>query len=163
MLKKCISSRPVTLTLLSPLVLAAAFLSGCMHSAPIAPQSSLSRENAISMAQGTADLMGGRVFTIAPTGSMKPTLDENSVVAIESVPFEKLRQGDIIIYRSADGVPVVHRLYQQIHGRWLVLGDNNASIDREAVTPDNIIGRVCAIFYSSPGSQSASATALAQR
>jgi len=115
------------------------------------------------MAQRTADAAGGRVFTIAPTGSMKPTLDENSVVTVETVVFGQLRQGDIVIYRNSVGVPIVHRLYQQANGNWFVLGDNNASVDREAVTPANLLGRVCAIFYTSSGAQGNAPAALAQR
>jgi signal peptidase I len=115
------------------------------------------------MAQRTAEATGGQVFTIAPTGSMKPTLDENSVVAVEAVVFGQLRQGDIVIYRSAAGVPIVHRLYERVDGCWFVLGDNNASVDREAVTPANLLGRVCAIFYTSSGQQGNAPAALAQR
>lgn len=137
-------------------------LSGC-SSEPLAPQSSISRDKAIAMAQLTADAMGGRVFTIAPTGSMKPTLDENSVVAVEAVAFGELRMGDIVIYRDASGLPIVHRLQQQVAERWIVLGDNNSSVDREAVTPANFVGRVCAIFYTSPGNQIPGQTALAHR
>jgi signal peptidase I len=115
------------------------------------------------MAQRTADAMGGRVFTIAPTGSMKPTLDENSVVTVEAVDFNQLQKGDIVIYRDATGVPIVHRLYEQSGARWLVLGDNNPAVDHEAVTSANLVGRVCAIFYTAPGTQNAAQTALAQR
>lgn len=140
-----------------------AMLSGCASMDPIAAQSSLSREKGIAMAQHTADTMGGRVFTIAPTGSMKPTLDENSIVTVEQVDFAKLRQGDIVIYRDAAGLPIVHRLHQKSGDRWIVLGDNNSSVDREAVTPNNFVGRVCAIFYTSEGAAPAIPTALAQK
>lgn len=139
------------------------FLSGCATE-PLAPQSSLSRENAIAIAQQTADKLGGRVFTIAPTGSMKPTLDENSVVAVETVKFDELRAGDIVIYRDNAGLPIVHRLHQKAGERWIVLGDNNSSVDRETVTPANLIGRVCAIFYTSaPGLATAEPAAHAHR
>jgi signal peptidase I len=94
---------------------------------------------------------------------MKPTLDENSVVAVETVVFGQLRQGDIIIYRNSSGIPIVHRLYEQADGRWLVLGDNNPAVDREAVTPANLLGRVCAIFYTSSSGQGTTPAALAQR
>jgi signal peptidase I len=129
----------------------------------MAPQSNLSRENALLMAQRTAEAAGGRVFTIAPTGSMKPTLDENSVVAVETVFFGQLRQGDIVIYRNSSGVPIVHRLHEQTNGAWLVLGDNNPAVDREAVTPANLLGRVCAIFYTGPGQHTDTTAAMAQR
>jgi signal peptidase I len=148
----------------SALLLAIALiLGGCATPEPIAPQSSLSRDKAIAMAQQAADIMGGRVFTIAPTGSMKPTLDENSVVAVEKVSFEELRKGDIVIYRDAAGLPVVHRLHQQLSGRWMVLGDNNAAVDQETVSPANFVGRVCAIFYTSPGPATTVPAALAHR
>lgn len=115
------------------------------------------------MAQRTADATGGRVFTIAPTGSMKPTLDENSVVTVEVVNFGQLRQGDIVIYRSSTGAPIVHRLYEKTGGCWFVLGDNNGRVDRETVTQENLLGRVCAIFYTSSDSRDTSLDALAQR
>jgi signal peptidase len=115
------------------------------------------------MAQQTAEAAGGRVFTIAPTGSMKPTLDENSVVTVETVPFNQLRQGDIVIYRNVSGTPVVHRLHEQANGCWLVLGDNNPAVDRETVTPANLLGRVCAIFYTGPGRANDPQAALARR
>ena len=151
-------------SILLPLLFAGAvfFLGGCATE-PVAPQSSLSRDKAIAFAQQTAETMGGRVFTIAPTGSMKPTLDENSVVAIETVKFEDLRAGDIVIYRDAAGLPIVHRLHQKADDRWIVLGDNNSAVDRETVSAANLVGRVCAIFYTSSSTASTEATALAHR
>ena len=158
----CVNQR---LPLLTISLLASAMLlllSGCTTE-PIAPQSSLPRGRAIAIAQQTADTMGGRVFTIAPTGSMKPTLDENSVVAVEIVKYDNLRPGDIVIYRDNGGLPIVHRLHHMNGSRWIVLGDNNSTVDRETVTPVNLVGRVCAIFYTSPGSDVTGQTALAHR
>jgi signal peptidase I len=132
-------------------------------SATVAPRSNVTRENAMALAQLTAATVGGQVFTVAPTGSMKPTLDESSVVTVEKVGFGQLRQGDIVIYRSVSGAPIVHRLFEQQGQRWLVLGDNNGTIDREAVTEGNLIGRVCAIFYTASGGTSSAPTAMAAR
>ncbi len=145
-----------------------AFQAGCASSGTaraggIAPGSSVSREHALALAQLTANAVGGQVFTVAATGSMKPTLDESSVVAVETVSFSSLRRGDIVIYRSASGSPVIHRLYQQRGNAWLVLGDNNPSIDREAVTDGNFLGRVCAIFYTGDSSVEGAPAALARR
>lgn len=163
MQRSCVKICFQKLGLLAPWFAASLFFGGCTSTEPVAPQSSLSREQAIAMAQSTADAMGGRVFTIAPTGSMKPTLDENSVVAVERVDFGELRQGDIVIYRDATGLPIVHRLHQKSRDRWLVLGDNNVSVDHETVTPSNFVGRVCAIFYTSQGISTSVPTALAHR
>jgi signal peptidase I len=147
-------------------LLAACFASGCVShgtGGTVAPGSSVSRDHALFLAQQTANAVGGQVFTIAATGSMKPTLDESSVVTVEKTHFSELRRGDIIIYRSAAGSPVIHRLYQQFGDSWMVLGDNNAAIDREAVTAQNFLGRVCAIFYTAAGAQLEGQAALAKR
>lgn len=144
-----------------------AFLSGCSSvigpSVDTAPRSSVSREHALSLAQMTAATVGGQVFTVAPTGSMKPTLDESSVVTVEKVTFTQLRAGDIVIYRNSNGLAIIHRLYEQHGHSWLVLGDNNGSVDREAVTAQNLVGRVCAIFYTSAGALPEGSAVLAQR
>ena len=117
----------------------------------------------MALAKMTATTIGGAVYTVAPTGSMKPTLDESSVVTVEKIAFAELRQGDIVIYRSLTGTPIIHRLYEQHGDRWLVLGDNNASIDRESVTSANLLGRVCAIFYTAAGGPIEGEAALARR
>ena len=147
------------------LVMAVCLLSaGCSTpSSSSAPRSNVSREHALSLAKMTANTVGGQVFTIAATGSMKPTLDESSVVTIETVPFQSLRKGDIVIYRNRAGSPVIHRLFEQHGSRWLVLGDNNGAVDRDAVSEQNFVGRVCAIFYTSAGEAGHTVEALAQR
>ena len=154
------------LAALSALLALAGLHTGCATTGPtatVAPRSSVSRDHALSLAQLTANAVGGQVFTVASTGSMKPTLDESSVVAVEKVPFSELRRGDIVIYRSASGSPVIHRLYEKNGDTWLVLGDNNPAIDREAVGPANLLGRVCAIFYTAAGTQLEGQAALARR
>jgi signal peptidase I len=159
-----LSSPRAWITLLA--LAACAFHTGCAttgSTARVAPGSSVSRDHALSLAHLTATAVGGQVYTIAPTGSMKPTLDESSVVTVEKVPFTELRLGDIVIYRSATGNPVIHRLYQKSGDGWLVLGDNNPSIDREAVTKSNLLGRVCAIFYTAAGHSVDGQAALARR
>lgn len=117
-----------------------------------APRSNVSRDQALTLAKQVAASIGGRVYAIAPSGSMLPTLDEGSIVTVEIVALDKLKKGDIIIYRNASGIAVIHRLYERHDDRWYVLGDNNASIDRETVSAGNFLGRVCAIFYTASDS-----------
>ena len=127
-------------------------IAGC-YSGPrtseTAPRSSVTRDLALTLAKDVASSIGGRVYAIAPSGSMIPTLDEGSIVTVERVSLEKLKMGDIVIYRNAKGLAVIHRLYECHDGRWYVLGDNNTTIDRETVSSANFLGRVCAIFYTS--------------
>ena len=113
-----------------------------------APHSTVSRDHALALAKQVAHSIGGRVYAIAPSGSMLPTLDAGSIVTVEKVALNKLHKGDIIIYRNGSGAAVIHRLYERHDDRWYVLGDNNASVDHEMVSADNFIGRVCAIFYT---------------
>ena len=127
-----------------------------------APRSNVSRDKALTLAKQVAASIGGRVYAIAPSGSMLPTLDEGSIVTVEIVALDKLKKGDIIIYRNTSGVAVIHRLYERHEDRWFVLGDNNASVDRETVSAGNFLGRVCAIFYTaSDGARISDATSVA--
>lgn len=156
----------VRLVFASALLALASLHTGCAttgSTATVAPRSSVSRDHALTLAQLTANAVGGQVFTVAPTGSMKPTLDESSVVTVEKVAFSQLRRGDIVIYRSISGAPVIHRLYEQSGDSWIVLGDNNPAIDRESVRAANLLGRVCAIFYTAAGAQLEGHAALARR
>ncbi len=163
----CLTLSPIRAVLVLGVMGILFLVSGCStpqtRPSPTAPRSGVSRENALSLAQITATTVGGQVFTVAPTGSMKPTLDESSVVTVETVAFQDLRAGDIVIYRNGSGTPIIHRLYERHNSGWLVLGDNNGSVDREAVTRQNFVGRVCAIFYTSAGALAEGSTAVAQR
>lgn len=78
--------------------------------------------------------------------SMRPVIPENGSVSYDSATcFDDLRSGDIVVYRSKDGIWVVHRLFRRMRGGWWAKGTGNPLPDREYVTPDNLIGRVVAI------------------
>lgn len=126
-------------------------VTGCTTSSTLAtaPRSNVTRDNALALAKHVAASIGGRVYAIAPSGSMLPTLDEGSIVTVEKVALDQLKRGDIVVYRNTAGFAVIHRLYERHDDRWFVLGDNNTSIDRETVSAANFLGRVCAIFYTS--------------
>jgi signal peptidase I len=131
------------------LLLSALAFTGCV-STPRAPRSSLARGSAITLAHITAAQLGGSVCTVAPTGSMRPVLDEHSVVTIEPAPWAQLSPGDIVLYSRRDGREVIHRLLALSATGWLVAGDANGTADPEPVTQLNYRGRVAAIFYTQP-------------
>ena len=79
-------------------------------------------------------------------------------MTVEKVAWEKLHKGDIVVYRNSSGIAVIHRLYELHADLWYVLGDNNASVDREMVSGGNLIGRVCAIFYTATDGTSISSS-----
>jgi hypothetical protein len=56
---------------------------------------------------------GAILAACAPTGSMKPTLDENYIVLLQDCTFGRLRRGDIILTRLGSGAEcaaVMHRI-----------------------------------------------------
>lgn len=133
-----------------------------------APRSTVTREKALGLAKEVAASIDGKVYAVAPSGSMIPTLDEGSIVTVEKVTLDELKKGDIVIYRAGSGMVVIHRLYEKHRNCWFVLGDNNSSIDLDTVTPQNLLGRVCAIFYTASDSTATAgllrpATAFASR
>jgi signal peptidase I len=127
-------------------------LAGCTTNSNVtsaAPRSTVTRAKALYLARVVAEGIDGQVYAIAPSGSMLPTLDEGSIVTVEKATLDQLKRGDIVIYRNSSGMVVIHRLYERHDDRWFVLGDNNSSVDRDTVSTKNLLGRVCAIFYTS--------------
>lgn len=86
-------------------------------------------------------------YTVANTNSMLPTFDANAILLAEKVPFESLREGDIVTRHSANGLIIVHRLNEREGSNWWPLGDGNGVMDNELVTPANFDRRVCGILY----------------
>ena len=82
-------------------------------------------------------------FSVVSGGSMRPTLYAGDVVVLDAVPFNKLKVGDIIVFRAPvynqegscrvvlEGIPcyVVHRIVQISNSSGIPLletkGDNN--------------------------------------
>jgi signal peptidase len=82
------------------------------------------------------------------SGSMRPALDVGDVVIIAKVPADTIKPGDIIQFREAEGVAVIHRVVE-IHeteaGKFFITqGDANSEPDANPVIPENVVGR--AIF-----------------
>ena len=92
----------------------------------------------------------GHSVRLTPQGtSMLPLLDgrTDSVVVgpLQGTP----RRGDLVLYRDANGVLVVHRVLC-VHdetGACDLLGDGNVTTER-AIPPARIFGRVCRICRS---------------
>lgn len=118
----------------------------------LAPSGSLPAPEALAAAQTAAYSIAARsgidvtCASVANTNSMLPTFDSNAVLLLESVPFNRLREGDLVTYRS-DLLLVVHRLNALTKRGWEIVGDGNARQDSARVTPDNFDRRVCGIIY----------------
>jgi len=85
------------------------------------------------------------------SGSMRPTIDGNTIFVGEKNVYDDLGVGDLISYRSY--LPgrgyVLHRIIGQYGDAWIVKGDNNLVQDLEMVTRTNFDMRVFIIMTSS--------------
>lgn len=125
-------------------------LVGCAttQSGPITPRSSLSKgaakELALTMSRG---LKGGHIAGVKDTGSMLPMFHANAWLVVEEADYSELQTGDIVIYKSEKGYPIVHQIVAKTHNGYKVKGVNNINIDQEVVTQENFSSRVAAILY----------------
>ena len=102
----------------------------------------LKREDFASIAQ---EVLGrGRILKFkAKGGSMSPFIGNGDVV--EVVPSKgKINLGDIILYRSSYGNPVVHRVIQRNKESIINKGDSVPSSD-EPILSEQVLGRVVAV------------------
>ena len=89
------------------------------------------------MATGVARF---QVFVVN-TGSMLPTIQPNSAVIVEEGVY---RVGQMISFRTANGV-VTHRLIERrSDGSLVTKGDANTTVDPGFVSPASVIGGVIA-------------------
>lgn len=102
----------------------------------------LKREDFASIAQ---EVLGrGRILKFkAKGGSMSPFIRNGDVV--EVVPVKgKINLGDIILYHSSYGNPVVHRVIQRNKGSIITKGDSVPGSD-QPILSKQVLGRVAAI------------------
>lgn len=98
-----------------------------------------------------ANSIFGKVYSVADTHSMEPTLWGGDYIVVAATPYDELRLGQIIAYQAEwlppTAVPVVHRLAQQTGLGWILSGDNNARSEPQwRVTSKNYIGLVVGIY-----------------
>jgi len=109
----------------------------------------LDRESA-NRAAMAARLMvrdAGALFVL-PTGSMRPTFDQNAILLTESARFDDIRIGDIVTFRHPSyPVPVVHRILEKRGDRFWSKGDSNGRMDDIYITRENFDRRVFGIIY----------------
>src|SRR5579863_1562346 len=83
--------------------------------------------------------------------SMLPTLEGGDLVVIQSVPFDQVHVGDIIVYNglcSYSGDSVIHRVIAILPGGLETKGDNNYANDQQGqiatslITPPCLVGKV---------------------
>lgn len=125
---------------------------------PVAPSSSLPFWQACYMADMFASLLKKEGYkcstkTIQNTNSMIPAMDSNTVLIVEEVQYEDLREGDVVIYNHPTVLSVVHALFEkQASGNWFAKGYNNNRIDSGVVTRENFCSRVVLCLHAQKNS-----------
>lgn len=149
----------------APVVAEALVARETRRSSGIAPSSSLDSFAAGHVASRLAPMVAGtKVCKVAPTGSMRPLFDDNSLLLLEPAPFASLQIGDIVVFRhSATGNLIVHRILERRGDAFWTKGDHNKTMDNELVTAANYQGRVYGIIYAArtPGAPVAGGSLLA--
>jgi signal peptidase len=90
------------------------------------------------------------LFPIHPSlvgsGSMTPVLKVGDITIIAKTPATNIKVGDIIEYRNAENLDIVHRVIkiQQVNGtlQFITKGDANNAADPAPVDSANVLGRV---------------------
>lgn len=126
--------------------------------APRETRSSLQQVPGSKLSEVTASLVaaqlalfvpGTRVYSVAPTGSMRPLIDRNALLLGEPAPFADLRIGDIVTFvHPRTGLVVVHRILERGRGGFWTKGDNCAAMDDTLVTANNYQTRIYGIIYT---------------
>ena len=92
-------------------------------------------------------IAGASPYTIL-TGSMKPDMPPGTIVVVKPLPFDQIRQGDVITYQIESGKPMVvtHRVVgtELVDGetRLVTRGDANEAPDVVAVREEQVKGVV---------------------
>jgi signal peptidase len=90
---------------------------------------------------GKTSLFGNELMVVL-SGSMAPTFNTGSIVAVKPIEFEQIKPGDIITFKDVDGRTVTHRVVEINNGELITKGDANDGKDSVPVSADRIIGQV---------------------
>ncbi len=99
-----------------------------------------------SRLQGSVPSAFGYQFFSVISGSMRPTIDVGSVVAVKPVEPENLEEGDIITFTGMGQGLTTHRVVEikekEEELNFITKGDANETRDADPVLPENVVGRV---------------------
>ncbi|MFA6074710.1 MAG: signal peptidase I [Negativicutes bacterium] len=77
---------------------------------------------------------------ICEGNSMFPTLRNGDILFADRQA--KVRAGDIVVYSTADGQRIVHRLVAHCESGLLTQGDNNRLPDSDLVSKEQVLGKI---------------------
>ncbi|WP_257350451.1 signal peptidase I SipW [Pseudalkalibacillus decolorationis] len=80
------------------------------------------------------------------SGSMEPTFDTGSIIAVDpTIDKQKLKKGDIITFKENAETLITHRIIEVKnsgnHVQYITKGDNNDGADLEPVLAENVVAK----------------------
>ncbi len=74
----------------------------------------------------------GKNFTMNEIKSLpfKDGIRKGDIVIVRGVPFDKLKAGDVVVYRIGGKEPIIHRVVETNKGELITKGDNNNNPDQ---------------------------------
>ncbi|MGC5325278.1 signal peptidase I [Brevibacillus sp. SYSU BS000544] len=90
---------------------------------------------------GKTTLLGNEIMVVL-SGSMSPTFDTGSIVAVKPVTFQEVAKGDIVTFKDLEDRTITHRVIDIVDGKLITKGDANDGKDLDPVTSDRLIGEV---------------------
>jgi hypothetical protein len=98
-------------------------------------------------AQAKAAELGGKVWHVGFTGSMKPLLQGGEYV-VTVYRYDGIRTGEVLVYTATyHERPIIHRAVQRDSHGWLMSGDSaKVSESWARVTKDNYLGTAVAAY-----------------
>jgi hypothetical protein len=116
-------------------------------SGPATPTTTTSIGEAFTDAEAVASREPGRTTAKGTGDSMAPVYGDSTLLVINPILYEELQAGMTVAYLNGRGLRVVHKLVSRTRTGWFVAGINNARIDEDLVTPENLLGVVYASFH----------------
>ncbi len=78
--------------------------------------------------------------------SMHPFIQDEDLLIVKKVPFEKLKRGNILVFRGENDLFVVHRLIKKQKNGLLVLRGDAYHLTKETITCDAIVGKAIGLI-----------------
>ncbi|MGD8192669.1 signal peptidase I [Brevibacillus ginsengisoli] len=90
---------------------------------------------------GKTTLLGNDIMVVL-SGSMSPTFNTGSIVAVKPVEFSDIHKGDIVTFKDLEQRTITHRVIDIVDGQLITKGDANDGKDTSPVSKDRVIGKV---------------------
>lgn len=91
----------------------------------------------------TPELFGYSQY-IVTSGSMETTFSAGDMILVKAQDEYSLL--DVVTFRDSSGATVTHRIVGRVGEQFITQGDANNTEDQELLSPENILGKVQAVF-----------------